>query len=164
MILRVRVPKGRLSTVAASGVASRRLRSARAFSPGEDRPRALRRAAASPSAAARSPGQPDDHLTGAVVTWPTFQGLGDLGAPGLRPVGGHRLDDPLEVVQRGELDHYLALAVAELNLDSSLECVRELVGYVLQSGSHRLRPGVLLPGCLRGLGAEGDDLFHGPHR
>src|SRR5882724_466559 len=57
-----------------------------------------------------------------------------LRAEGLRPFGGHGGDDPLEVVQGGELDHDLALVAAELHLDLGVEHVRQLVRQRVEAG------------------------------
>ena len=77
----------------------------------------------------------------------------------------HRLDDPLEVVDGGELDGDLALLGAHLYLDPSLEQIRKPVGQMPEGGGHGLRG----DGPADGLGgsvvaAEGDDLLHRPHR
>ena len=46
-----------------------------------------------------------------------------LGAEGLAPFGGHGGDDPLEIVQGGELDHDLSLVAAEFYFDLGVEDV-----------------------------------------
>jgi len=49
-------------------------------------------------------------------------------AGGCGVVWGHRLDNPLEVVDGGELDDDLALVAAQFHLDPGLEEIREPVG------------------------------------
>ena len=67
------------------------------------------------------------------------------------PVGAvariHDVDDPAQVVERGELDRDLALAAAELDLDPGLQPVGEALGQVVEAGRHGLAPG---RGCGRG--------------
>src|ERR1700722_12514182 len=45
----------------------------------------------------------------------------------------HRAQDPLEVVQRGELAHDLAFALAELDLHPGLEAVRQPAREILHA-------------------------------
>src|SRR5215470_5912946 len=54
-----------------------------------------------------------------------------LPVAGRHDAGRHRLEDAIEVAHRGELDHDLPLALAELDLDPGLEGVREPVRYLL---------------------------------
>src|ERR1700733_10045401 len=87
-----------------------------------------------------------------------------VGLPDAGSLGGHRFDDPLQVVDGGELDHDLALVAAEFDLDPRLEYigqpVREVTegrGYWLSGGGPAVRLG-------RGVVANGDDLLDGADR
>jgi shikimate kinase len=75
-------------------------------------------------------------------------------------VWGHRLDDPLEVVDGGELDDDLALVAAQFHLDPGIEEIREPVGQVTKGGGDRLVGGGLT-WCLDGsVVTNRDDLLH----
>src|SRR5271165_4869446 len=78
---------------------------------------------------------------------------------GCGAVWGHRFDDPLEVVDGGELDDDLALAAAQFHLDPGLEEIREPVCQVTERGGDRL-VGSGLTRCLNGsVVADRDDLL-----
>src|ERR1051326_4132909 len=70
-------------------------------------------------------------------------------------LGAHRLDDPLQVLGRGELDDDLSLAAAELDLDPGLEQVGEAVGQAGEAGGGgHLGPGPGREPRAPGIGAE----------
>src|SRR5579875_3596458 len=86
-------------------------------------------------------------------------------APGQapRPARHHRLNDPLQILNRAELDHDLPPALTDFYLDPCVERIRQLVRKLLQGRSDgpAARP---LPGRARGFLAERNDLFDSSHR
>src|SRR5690606_34816193 len=96
------------------------------------------------------------------VGWPGRSRWRDgSGAGRVVLVGGHGLDDAVEVLQGGELDDDLALVAAHVHADLGLVAVGEDVGQFLEAG----RDGLLaaaLPRRLRLVDlAERDELLHG---
>src|SRR5690242_8939600 len=81
-----------------------------------------------------------------------------------RLVRVHQRDDPLEVVDRGELDGDASLGLPEVDLHPGLESIGQPVGQIDQPRSDRL----VAPASGRGVVtvhvAEGNDLFDRTHR
>src|SRR5579864_5415531 len=87
-----------------------------------------------------------------------------VGLPDAGGLGGHGLDDPLQVVDGGELDDDLAFVAAELDLDPRLEYIGQPVREVTERRGYRLSGGGPAVRLGRGVVANGDDLLDGADR
>src|SRR5215472_15383462 len=74
-------------------------------------------------------------------------------------LGGHSLDDPLEVVDAGELYNDLALVPAEFNLDAGFEEVGQSLRQMAERRGHGLVRRGLARGPGRGVVADRHDLL-----
>ena len=77
----------------------------------------------------------------------------------------HDLDDPFQVIDGGELDDDLPLALPQFHLDPGLEQVGEAVGQVTEAGcGRRLDAGAYRAARRRIVGTDRDDLLDGADR